>query len=174
MHAVNKHNTCSHTYPVNKHKTCCFQELPSLHLYVYMYNNYICSLYANKGNISSLASLVRIFFASAGGVTKDTPQSGRRWSCEIRISCGMAVFATNHGNAESKNSQNNASKWSLFLLAELMPPSSSTVGIPIKAPSLRMAPQLPTGALSVSTMQDEGGAAWPSCGGKKNASFRGV
>ena len=40
-----------------------------------MYNNYICSLYANKGNISSLASLVR-FFASAGGVTKDTPQSG--------------------------------------------------------------------------------------------------
>lgn len=79
-------------------------------------------------------------------------------------------IATNHGLfAASKNSQNNASKWSLFLLAELMPPSSSTVGIPIKAPSLRMAPQLPTGALAVSTMQDEGGAAdaWPSCGGKK-------
>lgn len=30
--AVNKHNTCSHTYPVNKHKPCCFQELPSLHI----------------------------------------------------------------------------------------------------------------------------------------------
>lgn len=60
---------------------------------------------------------------------------------------------------------------SLFLLAELMPPSSSTVGIPIKAPSLRMAPQLPTGALSVSTMQDEGGAAdaWPSWWWKKTA-----
>ena len=56
---------------------------------------------------------------------------------------------------------------SLFLLAELMPPSSSTVGIPIKAPSLRMAPQLPTGALSVSTMQDEGAADASSCGGKK-------
>ena len=42
MHAVNKHNTCSHTYPVNKHKTCCFQELPSLHLYVYIL--YICTI----------------------------------------------------------------------------------------------------------------------------------
>lgn len=130
MHAMNKHNTCSHTYLVNKHKTCCSQEVAKptyistmfyiwnhmeyiiyRYLYVYMYNNYICSLYANKGNISSLTSLVRVSFASAGGVTKDTPQSGRRWSCEIRISCGMAVFATNHGNAASKNSQNNASKW---------------------------------------------------------------
>lgn len=211
---------------------------------VYMYNNYICSLYANKGNISSLASLVRLFspppvaslrthpnqavvevvrYESPAGwqfsqqimemlhpkIPKTMHPNGSSclfflgWSNLTGIFLGTNHYlhshktwrhaettpysredwsSFNHFQALSKTSQSETlwfvtvfQPWcSLFLLAELMPPSSSTVGIPIKAPSLRMAPQLPTGALSVSTMQDEGAADASSCGGKKTRQFSGA